>query len=115
MNEKPQVVRSPEPEVRAVREAEERRRVAEIACDIEELGRVLEGRDRRARFGTAERAKSSLARAGQTARGVEDRSTPEPESLPTSRATKTAQDAYRRPVSKIKRLTAQGIDIAQDA
>ena len=36
MNEKPQVVRSPEPRVGAAREEEERRRVAEIAREIEE-------------------------------------------------------------------------------
>jgi hypothetical protein len=106
MNEKQQIVRSPEPEVRAAREAEERRRVAEIARDIQELGRALEGRDRQARFGTAVRAKSSLAQAGQTATGVEDGSTPEPESLPTGRATKTAQDAHRGAVAEMQRLTA---------
>src|SRR4029077_4700084 len=36
-----------------------------------------------ARFGTAERAKSSPAQAGQSAGGVGDHSTPEPEPLPT--------------------------------
>jgi hypothetical protein len=82
-NEKPQLVRFPEPVVEAAREAEERRRVAEIAREIEELGRALERRDRRARFGTAERANSSPAHAGQFARGVGDLSTPEPEPLPT--------------------------------
>ena len=82
-NEKPQVVRFPEPGVEAAREAEERRRVAEIAREIEELGHALEGRDRRARFGTAERAESSPAQARQSAGGVGDRSTPEPEPLPT--------------------------------
>ena len=45
MHEKPQVVRSPEPRDGAAREAEERR-MAEIAREIEELGRTLEGRDR---------------------------------------------------------------------
>lgn len=45
MNEKPQVVRSPEPRLGA-RETEERRRVAEIAREVEELGRALENRDR---------------------------------------------------------------------
>jgi peptidoglycan hydrolase-like protein with peptidoglycan-binding domain len=82
-NEKPQVVRSPEPGVEAAWEAEERRRVAEIARDFEELGRALEGRDRLARFDTAKRAESSPAQAGQSAGGVGDRSTPEPEPLPT--------------------------------
>src|SRR4029077_4709013 len=82
-NEKPQVVRSPEPGVGPAREAEERRRVAEIAREIEELGHTLEGRDRQARFGTAERAKSSPAQAGQSAGGGGDHSTPEPEPLPT--------------------------------
>ena len=51
-NEKPQLVCFPEPGVGPAREAEERRRVAEIAREIEELGRALEGRDRLARFGT---------------------------------------------------------------
>ena len=82
-NEKPQVVRFPEPRVEAAREAEERRRVAEIAREIEELGHALEGRDRRARFGTAKRAESSPAQEGQPAEVVGDRSTPEPEPLPT--------------------------------
>jgi len=45
-----------------VKEAEERRRVAEIV-----LGHALEGRDRVAELGTAERAKSSPAQAGRTA------------------------------------------------
>lgn len=62
MSEKPQAVRSPGPRVGATREAEEFRRVAEIV-----LGRALEGRDRLAEFGTAERAKSSPAQTGQTA------------------------------------------------
>ena len=81
-NEKPQVVRSPEPGVGPAREAEERR-VAEIACEIEELGHALEGQDRLARLDTAERAESSSAQAGQSAGVVGDRSTPEPERLPT--------------------------------
>jgi hypothetical protein len=82
-DEKPQVVRFPESGVGPARDAEERRRVAEIAREIEELGHALEGRDRLARFDMAERAKSSPAQAGQSAGGVEDRSTPEPEPLPT--------------------------------
>src|SRR5260221_9363097 len=45
-----------------VKEAEERRRVAEIV-----LGHALEGRDRVAELGTAERAKSSPAEAGRAA------------------------------------------------
>ena len=45
-----------------VKEAEEHRRVVEIV-----LGRALEGRDRVAELGTAERAKSSPAQAGRTA------------------------------------------------
>jgi TPR repeat protein len=59
-HEKPQVVRFPEPPAGAAPGAEERR-VAEIARDIEELGRALKDRDRLASFGTAERAKSSPA------------------------------------------------------
>jgi Putative peptidoglycan binding domain len=81
MNEKPQVVRSPEPGVGSAREAEERRRVAEIAREIEELGCALEGRDRLARSATAERAKSSPAQAGQPVGRVGDHSTPESEPL----------------------------------
>ena len=57
--------------------------VAEVAREIEELGHEMEGRNRRARFETAERAESSPAQARQSAGGVEDRSTPEPERLPT--------------------------------
>ena len=64
-NEKPQVVRSPEPKVELAREAKERRRVAEITREIEELGRALEDRDRLARFDKAERAQSSSARTLQ--------------------------------------------------
>ena len=82
-NQKPQVVRSPKPRVEAARQAEERRRVAEIAREIEELERALDARDRLARFSTAERAESSPAQAGQSAGGAGDRSTPEPEPLPT--------------------------------
>src|SRR5438552_19141343 len=70
-NEKPQVVRSPEPKVESAREAKERHRVAEITREIEELGRALDDRDRLARFNSAERAESSPAR------------TPEPEPSPT--------------------------------
>ena len=81
-NEKPQVVRFPEPGVEPAREAEERR-VAEIAREIEELGRALEGRDRLAKFDTAERAEISPGQAGQSAGGAEDCSTPEPKPLPT--------------------------------
>ena len=73
-NEKPQVVRFPEPGVEPAREAEERR-VAEIAREIEELGRALEGPDRLARFGTAP------AQARKSAGGAEDCSTPEPKPL----------------------------------
>src|SRR5262252_9397773 len=62
MNEKPQVVRSMEG-VGAAREAESRR-IAEIAREIEELGPALEGRDRLARFDTAEKAKDGPAARG---------------------------------------------------
>ena len=57
MNEKPQVVRSPEPRL-GVREAQEHRRVEEITREIEELGRALEGRDRRHSLDMVERAES---------------------------------------------------------
>src|SRR5262249_9073881 len=60
MNEKPQVVRSPEPRLGA-RETEERRRVAEIAREVEELGRALEGRDRLRSLDAAERTESRAA------------------------------------------------------
>ena len=105
MNEKPQVVRSPEPRVGAVREAEERHRMAEIAREIEELGSALEGRDRLARSGTAERAKDWPAQAGQPTG---------PFSLIsggalmlTGRAIEIAQDAYRGVVAEMQRLTAR--------
>src|SRR5882724_12990593 len=103
MNEKPQVVRSPEPRVGAAREAEERRRVAEIEREIEQLGRELEGRDRLARFGTAERAKSSPAQAGQTA-GMFSLMSGGVLKL-TGRAIDIAQDAYRGAVAQLQRLT----------
>jgi hypothetical protein len=66
MNEKLKVVRSPEPRVEAAREAEQGRRVAEIAREIEELGHALEVRDRLTRSDTGEGAKGSPAQAGQT-------------------------------------------------
>jgi hypothetical protein len=79
LNKHPQVVRSPKPLVEPARGAEERRRVAEISREIEELGRVLEDRDRLARLNTAQGAASAPAQVGQPARGVVDRSTPEPD------------------------------------
>jgi putative peptidoglycan binding protein len=82
MKEKPKVIRSPEPRVGGPREAEERRRVAEIARDIEELGRSLEGRDRLAGFARAERAKRSLVQAERPSGGVGDHSTLESDPLP---------------------------------
>ena len=83
MEEKPRIVRSPEPRVKTAREAEERYRAAEVARDIEELGRALDDRDRLARFATAERANGSPPQAGQSAGGDGNPSTPEPEPLPT--------------------------------
>jgi hypothetical protein len=62
MNEKPQVVRSSEPRVGAARKAEELLGVTEIV-----LGHALEGRDRMAELGAAEKAESSPAQAGRTA------------------------------------------------
>jgi len=82
-DEKPLAVRSPESGVEAARESEERRRVAEIACEFQELGRTLDERDRLARFSTAKRAESLPAQAGQPASGIGDRPTPESEPLPT--------------------------------
>ena len=63
-NEKPQVVRSREPGVGPAREAEERRRVAEIAREIEELGRALEGQDRLARLERRKELKARRRRRG---------------------------------------------------
>jgi peptidoglycan hydrolase-like protein with peptidoglycan-binding domain len=82
-NEKPPVVGSPESGVEVAREAEERLRAAEITREIEALGRALDERDRLAKTGTAKRAESRPAQAAQPARGIADRSTPEPEPLPT--------------------------------
>jgi peptidoglycan hydrolase-like protein with peptidoglycan-binding domain len=81
-NEKPPVVRSPEPGIEVAREADERLRVAEIAREIEELGRALDDRDRLAKIGTVNSAESRPAQAGHPARGIADCSTPEPEPLP---------------------------------
>jgi hypothetical protein len=103
MNEKPQVVRSPEPRVGAAREAEEGRRIAEIAREIEELGPALEGRDRLARFGTAERAEGSPAHAGQSAGAFSPMSGGV---LKMGRAIEIVRDAYRRAVAEMERLTA---------
>jgi hypothetical protein len=82
-NDKPPVVRSPESGSEVARQAEGRLRVAQIAREIEELGRALDARDRLAKIGTAKRAESRPAQAGQPARGIADRSTPALESLPT--------------------------------
>jgi hypothetical protein len=57
-NDKPLGVRSPEPGVEVAREAEDRRRVTEIAREIEELGRALDERDRLARSDAAKKAES---------------------------------------------------------
>jgi hypothetical protein len=73
-NEKRHVVSFPEPRVGAAREAEERRRVAKIVRDIEELGWKVEI--------TAESAKSSAAQAGPSGGRVGKPSTPESEPLP---------------------------------
>jgi hypothetical protein len=104
MKEKPQVVRSPEPRVGAARETEGRR-IAEIAREIKELGPVLEGRDRLARFETAEKAKGLPGQVGQTAGAFS------PVSggalVPMGRAIEMAQDAYRRAVAKMHGLTAR--------
>ena len=82
-NDKPPVVRSPESGIEVAREAEERLRVAQVAREIEELGRALDARDRLVKIGTAKRAESRPPQAGHPARGIADRSTPGPESLPT--------------------------------
>jgi hypothetical protein len=91
------------------REAEELRRVAEIV-----LGRALEGRDSPTSLGTAERAESLPAQAGQTAGKF---------SLPsggvsklTGRAIDIAQDAYRGAVAHMQRLAGrQDADTEADA
>ena len=98
-NEKPQVVRFPEPGVEPAREAEERR-VAEIAREIEELGRALEGPDRLARFGTAP------AQARKSAGGVEDCSTPEPKPLPTVADMSSAPNEVSPQVGKFATIPA---------
>src|SRR5258708_14086440 len=100
MNEKPQVVRSRKPRVGAAREAEELLGVAEIV-----LGRALEGRDPLARGGTAERAKSSPAQAGQTA-GILSQMSGGVLRL-TGRAIDIAQEAYRGAVAQMQRLTGR--------
>src|SRR5262245_5246515 len=111
MNEKPKVIRSLEPGGGAAREAEERRRVAEIAREIEELGVALDAQDRLARSGQAKRARSSSAHAGRrSAGGVEDqqRKFGAEGGLPTMRRRWwTPQDAFRNAVGKMKRLTGR--------
>ena len=105
MNEKPQAVRSPEPRVGAAREAEELLG-EELLCVAETvLGRALEGRDRLARVGTAERAKSSPAQAGQTA-GMFSQMSGGVLRL-TGRAIDIAQEAYRGAVAQMQRLTGR--------
>ena len=102
-NEKPQVVRFPEPGVEPAREAEERR-VAEIAREIEELGRALEGPDRPARFGTAP------AQARKSAGGAEDCSTPEPKPLPTVADMSSAPNEVSPQVGKFATIPASPQD-----
>jgi hypothetical protein len=106
MNEKPQPVRSQESGVEAAQEVEERRRVAEIARDIEELGRALERRDRLRSFGTAGGARSVPALAAKFTGGVGDRSTPEPESLPTVADMSSASEDDSFPVGKFATIRA---------
>src|SRR5215475_9836777 len=109
MNEKPRIVRSPEPKVRTAPVAEEFRRVAELV-----LGHALEGRDRWAEFGMAERAKGSPAQAGQTA-WVFSQMSGEVLKL-TGRAIYVARDAYRGAVAQMHRLTGrEDADTAADA
>jgi Putative peptidoglycan binding domain len=103
-NERPQVVRSPEPGVATAREAKEGRRVAEIAREFEELGRALEGRDRLARFDTAERTESSPAHARQSADGVGD--TPEPGPLPTVADMSSSPKEFSSQVGKFPTILA---------
>src|SRR6516164_3601741 len=102
MNEKPRIVRSPEPEVRTAPVAEEFRRVAELV-----LGHALEGRDRLAEFefGMAERAKSLPAQAGQTS-GMFSQMSGEVLKL-TGRAIYVAREAYRGAVAQMQRLTGR--------
>jgi hypothetical protein len=83
MKDIPSAVRSLEPRVGTARDAAERHRAAEIARDIEELGRALDGRDCLARVARTERASGSPPQAGQSAGGDGNLSTPEPEPLPT--------------------------------
>ena len=83
MKDRPWKVRSPAPWVGTARDAAERHRVAEVAHDIEELGRALDDRDRLAIFARAKRANGPPPQAGQSARGDGNPSTPEAEPLPT--------------------------------
>jgi tol-pal system protein YbgF len=102
-NEIPHVVSFPEPRVGAVRDAEERRRVAEIAREIEDLGRALEGRDRVAGLGTAERAKTFRA---PSAGAVGDPSPPEPKPLPTVADISSSPKEVSPRVGKFAAITA---------
>ena len=68
-NEEQHLDSFPKPSVGAAREAEERCRMAGSTQAIsEKLGRALEGRDRAASLGTAERAKSSRRKQGRPPR-----------------------------------------------
>jgi hypothetical protein len=93
-SEKRQVLRSPKPRVEAAREVEERRRVAEITREIEELGRALEGRDHLARMSllAAVIIVLSLVCGG---------------ALMLMGPVQVAQDEYRSAVAELERLTAR--------
>src|SRR5260370_5713653 len=105
MNKKPQAVRSPDPRVGAAREAEELLGDELLGVAETVLGRALEGRDRLARVGTAERAKSSPAQAGQTA-GMFSLMSGGVLRL-TGRAIDIAQEAYRGAIAQMQRLTGR--------
>ena len=78
-----QVLRSPEPTAEAARKADERRRVAELQRDINELGSALEARDREVRIHSARRTGDSQTEAMTPAGAVGDCEAPQPEQLST--------------------------------
>ena len=78
-----QVLRSPEPTAEAARKADERRRIAELECDIKELGSALEARDREVSIHSAKRTVDSQTRATTPAAAVGDCAAPQPEQLST--------------------------------
>src|SRR5262249_44557802 len=107
-NETPQVVSFPEPRVGAARDAEERRRVAEIAREIEELGRALEGRDRASRLATEGGSPTRRRKWGPLpAVVIIVLSLVSGGALMLMGAPIEMRDAYRSAVAEMQRLTAR--------